>query len=185
MPRAVVRWEIARARPSSSTGEAFCTEAENSPGCRTNFCQEESSREFVNLRSPQRSIGATGFTPREHHDLRQLAPAQNEQCRRQWQGRGVDTGGNRSRLRLQDQAAGAADATREMRSASRGQHRRVLRAIEQCRTAALGGHRDRCDQWAQPALSYNSCRDRHCPKCLTAARNAWVAARERELLPVG
>jgi hypothetical protein len=66
-----------------------------------------------------------------------------------------------------------------------GQHRRVLRAIAQCRTAALGGHRDRCDQCAQPALSYNSCRDRHCPKCLTAARNAWVAAREQELLPVG
>ena len=66
-----------------------------------------------------------------------------------------------------------------------GHHRRVFRAIAQCRTAALGGHRDRCDQCAHPALSYNSCRDRHCPKCLTAARNAWVAAREQELLPVG
>ena len=66
-----------------------------------------------------------------------------------------------------------------------GQHRRVLRAIAQCRTAALGGHRDRCDQCAQSALSYNSCRNRHCPKCLTAARNAWVTAREQELLPVG
>ncbi len=66
-----------------------------------------------------------------------------------------------------------------------GQHRRVLRAIAQCRTAALGGHRDRCDQCTQSALSYNSCRDRHCPKCLTAARNVWVAAREQELLPVG
>jgi hypothetical protein len=66
-----------------------------------------------------------------------------------------------------------------------GQHRRVLRAIAQCRTAALGGHRDRCEQCAQAALSYNSCRDRHCPKCLTAAQNAWVTAREQELLPVG
>jgi hypothetical protein len=66
-----------------------------------------------------------------------------------------------------------------------GAHRRVFRAIAQCRTAALGGHRDRCEQCAQPALSYNSCRNRHCPKCLTAARNAWVAAREQELLPVG
>jgi hypothetical protein len=66
-----------------------------------------------------------------------------------------------------------------------GQHRRALRAIAQCRTAALGGHRDRCEQCAQSALSYNSCRNRHCPKCLTAARNAWVAAREQELLPVG
>ena len=66
-----------------------------------------------------------------------------------------------------------------------GQHRRVLRVIAQCRTAALGGHRDRCEQCAHPVLSYNSCRDRHCPKCLTAARNAWVTAREQELLPVG
>jgi hypothetical protein len=66
-----------------------------------------------------------------------------------------------------------------------GAHRRVFRAIAQCRTAALGGHRDRCEQCAQLAVSYNSCRDRHCPKCLTAVRNAWVTARERELLPVG
>jgi hypothetical protein len=66
-----------------------------------------------------------------------------------------------------------------------GAHRRVFRAIAQCRTAALGGHRDRCEQCAQPALSYNSCRDRQCPTCLTAARNAWGAARKQELLPVG
>ena len=66
-----------------------------------------------------------------------------------------------------------------------GAHRRVLRAIAYCRTVALGGHRDRCEQCAQPALSYNSCCDRHCSKCLIAARNAWVAAREAELLPVG
>ena len=65
------------------------------------------------------------------------------------------------------------------------QHRRVLRALVQCRTAALGGHRDRCDGCALKALSYNSCRDRHCPKCLTSARDHWVAAREQELLPVG
>jgi hypothetical protein len=66
-----------------------------------------------------------------------------------------------------------------------GQHRHVVRAIAQCRTAALGGHRDRGDGCAHAALSYNSCRDRHCPKCLTAARDAWVAAREQELLPIG
>jgi len=66
-----------------------------------------------------------------------------------------------------------------------GAHRRVFRAIAQCRTAALGGHRDRCEQCGQLAVSYNSCRDRHCPKCLTARRNAWVTAREQELLPVG
>jgi len=66
-----------------------------------------------------------------------------------------------------------------------GPHRRVFRALVQCRTAALGGHRDRCEGCAYPVLSYNSCRNRHCPKCLTSARDQWVAAREEELLPVG
>ena len=64
-------------------------------------------------------------------------------------------------------------------------HRRVLRALARCRTAALGGHLDRCDTCAHRAISYNSCRNRHCPKCLTRARDAWLAERQRELLPVG
>ncbi|MEP6695030.1 MAG: IS91 family transposase [Chloroflexota bacterium] len=63
--------------------------------------------------------------------------------------------------------------------------RRVLRAIARCRTAALGGHLDRCTTCGHRAISFNSCRDRHCPKCLTHARDQWLAARERELLPVG
>ena len=49
----------------------------------------------------------------------------------------------------------------------------------------MGGHRDRCERCAQTALSYNSCRDRHCPKCQGAAARKWLAAREAELLPVG
>jgi hypothetical protein len=62
---------------------------------------------------------------------------------------------------------------------------KVLRAIERCRTAALGGHRDRClDCGHQTAISYNSCRNRHCPKCQTNAREKWLANRQRELLPV-
>lgn len=65
------------------------------------------------------------------------------------------------------------------------QHRRVLRAIARCRTAALGGHLDRCAQCDRRAISYNSCRNRHCPKCLTRARDQWLAARQGELLPVG
>lgn len=64
-------------------------------------------------------------------------------------------------------------------------HRRVLRAIARCRTAALGGHLDRCTACGHRAISFNSCRDRHCPKCLTHARDQWLAERERELLPVG
>ncbi|MGA8676450.1 MAG: IS91 family transposase [Candidatus Acidiferrales bacterium] len=63
-------------------------------------------------------------------------------------------------------------------------HSKVLRAIRRCRTAALGGHLDQCTRCGHRApISYNSCRDRHCPKCQTAARDRWIAARQRELLP--
>jgi Putative transposase/Transposase zinc-binding domain len=65
------------------------------------------------------------------------------------------------------------------------QHLRVLRAIAHCRTAALGGHLDQCAACGHRAISFNSCRNRHCPKCLTHARDQWLAERERELLPVG
>src|SRR5215467_7904715 len=63
-------------------------------------------------------------------------------------------------------------------------HVKVLLAIARCRTAALGGHVDQCTRCGHRAtLSYNSCRNRHCPKCQTAARERWIAARQRELLP--
>jgi hypothetical protein len=65
------------------------------------------------------------------------------------------------------------------------QHLRVLRAIARCRTAALGGHLDRCVGCGHRAISCNSCRNRHCPKCLTRAREQWLVARQHELLPVG
>lgn len=64
-------------------------------------------------------------------------------------------------------------------------HRRVLDAIAHCRTSTLGGHLDRCSRCDYRAISYNSCRNRHCPKCLTSARDRWLAERQRELLPVG
>ncbi len=71
------------------------------------------------------------------------------------------------------------------RSRLTGLHLKVLSAIERCRTAALGGHRDRCTRCGYTAaISYNSCRNRHCPKCQTNARDKWLAAREGELLPV-
>src|SRR5260370_20059195 len=62
------------------------------------------------------------------------------------------------------------------------QHRKVLLAIERCRTAALGGHRDQCSRCGHSAISYNSCRNRHCPKCQGNARHRWLEARRRELL---
>jgi hypothetical protein len=64
------------------------------------------------------------------------------------------------------------------------QQRSVLRAIARCRTAALGGHVDRCDACGHQAISYNSCRNRHCPKCQAQARERWLHARERDLLDV-
>jgi len=61
---------------------------------------------------------------------------------------------------------------------------KVMSAIESCRTAALGGHVARCEECAHSQISYNSCRNRHCPKCQGAAAKQWLAAREADLLPV-
>ena len=61
---------------------------------------------------------------------------------------------------------------------------KVMSAIESCRTAALGGHVARCEKCAHSQISYNSCRNRHCPKCQRAAAKEWLAAREADLLPV-
>ena len=62
--------------------------------------------------------------------------------------------------------------------------RRVIGAITACRTAALGGHVERCDDCGLTRIAYNSCRNRHCSKCQGAARAEWLAARQAELLPV-
>ena len=62
--------------------------------------------------------------------------------------------------------------------------RRVMSAIELCRTAALGGHTEQCEDCGIVRIAYNSCRNRHCPKCQGAAREDWLAARAAELLPV-
>ena len=61
---------------------------------------------------------------------------------------------------------------------------KVMSAIESCRTAALGGHVARCEDCAHEVIAYNSCRNRHCPKCQGAAAKRWLAEREAELLPV-
>jgi transposase-like zinc-binding protein/putative transposase len=63
-------------------------------------------------------------------------------------------------------------------------HVQILVAIEQCRTAAMGGHLDQCSSCGQQAISYNSCRNRHCPKCQSQARDRWLGARRAELLAV-
>ena len=60
---------------------------------------------------------------------------------------------------------------------------KTLRAIRDCRTAALGGHVDACDECGTVHISYNSCRNRHCPKCQGHKREQWIHKREGELLP--
>ena len=61
---------------------------------------------------------------------------------------------------------------------------KVMSAVENCRTAALGGHVARCEDCAYTTIAYNSCRNRHCPKCQGAAAKQWLATRETDLLPV-
>lgn len=63
--------------------------------------------------------------------------------------------------------------------------RQVLRAVQNCRTAVLGGHVEACDQCGHQQVAYNSCRNRHCPKCQGPATARWLAARAAELLPMG
>ena len=63
-------------------------------------------------------------------------------------------------------------------------HRRVLNFIEHCRTSFFGGHVDKCDNCNHSRISYNSCRNRHCPKCQTTNRERWIDEREKDLLPV-
>jgi hypothetical protein len=83
-----------------------------------------------------------------------------------------------------------ADIVRLYGPAYRGAHRlplahlKVLQAIAVCRTAALGGHRERCAQCGFERYAYNSCRNRHCPKCQALAKERWLEARRAELLPV-
>jgi transposase-like zinc-binding protein/putative transposase len=65
-----------------------------------------------------------------------------------------------------------------------GIERRVMGAITACRTAVLGGHVEQCDDCGATRIAYNSCRNRHCPKCQGLARAQWLADRQAELLPV-
>jgi hypothetical protein len=88
-----------------------------------------------------------------------------------------------SRLELADIVRAHGDAYRQTHRLA-GVQDRALRAIATCRTAALGGHIDTCDQCGATRSAYNSCRNRHCPKCQYTAQTVWLAARQAELLPI-
>jgi Putative transposase/Transposase zinc-binding domain len=87
------------------------------------------------------------------------------------------------RRELADIIRAHGDAYRQTHRLVPVQHR-ALRAIATCRTAALGGHQATCDHCGAVRVSYNSCRNRHCPKCQTLAKERWLAARKADLLPI-
>jgi hypothetical protein len=92
---------------------------------------------------------------------------------------------SRPRLEVADiiRAHGAAFLDASGASLSAGQ-RRVLEDLAACRTAALGGHVEACDRCGHQQIAYNSCRNRHCPKCQATAAAQWLEAQAADLLPV-
>ncbi|WP_250487059.1 IS91 family transposase [Caballeronia sp. GaOx3] len=91
----------------------------------------------------------------------------------------------RPALELADVLRRHGDAYRNLHAdAISREQRRVMRAIEQCRTSALGGHLERCDACGHERIAYNSCRNRNCPKCQSLARAQWLEHRQADLLPV-
>ena len=92
----------------------------------------------------------------------------------------------RPRLEVADVFRRYGEAYRQQHGASMSSaQRRVMTAIELCRTAALGGHLERCDECGHERNAYNSCSDRHCPKCQSLARAEWIRDRQAELLDCG
>ena len=96
-----------------------------------------------------------------------------------------DTRSNRPAIEIADILRRHGDAYRCVHAGHLGRvERRVMSAIVACRTEALGGHVEACDDCGATRVAYNSCRNRHCPKCQGRARAAWLAARQADLLPV-
>src|ERR1035437_3568449 len=97
----------------------------------------------------------------------------------------ADFRSNRPVIEIADVLRRHGDAYRHAHAGHLGRvERRVMSAITACRTVTLGGHVEACDDCGMTRIAYNSCRNRHCPKCQGPARAAWLAAREAELLPV-
>jgi hypothetical protein len=96
---------------------------------------------------------------------------------------GTAVTGVRPRLELADIVRADGGAYRRTHRLTPAQHR-ALRAIAVCRTAVLGGHRETCDHCGATRITYNSCRNRHCPKCQMTAKERWLAARKADLLPI-
>jgi Transposase zinc-binding domain/Putative transposase len=92
----------------------------------------------------------------------------------------------RTSLEVADVFRSAGPAYRSAHTGHLSLHQlKIMSAVEHCRTAALGGHVEACEDCGHWRVAYNSCRNRHCPKCQGAAARAWLANREADLLPVG
>jgi len=92
----------------------------------------------------------------------------------------------RASLEVADILRAAGPAYRAARAGHLSLHQlKVMSAIEHCRTAALGGHVEACEDCGHQRIAYNSCRNRHCPKSQGGAARMWLAGREADLLPVG
>jgi len=92
----------------------------------------------------------------------------------------------RTSLEVADIFRAAGPAYRTAHAGHLGLHQlKIMSAVEQCRTAAMGGHVEACEDCGHWRVAYNSCRNRHCPKCQGAAARVWLAMREADLLPVG
>jgi hypothetical protein len=92
----------------------------------------------------------------------------------------------RASIEVADIFRAAGPAYRAMHAGHLSLHQlKIMSAIEQCRTAAMGGHVEACTDCGHWRIAYNSCRNRHCPKCQGAAARTWLAEREADLLPVG
>ena len=97
----------------------------------------------------------------------------------------VMTRSNRPAIEISDILRRHGDAYRRVHAGHLGRvERRVMSAIVACRTEALGGHLEACDDCGMTRIAYNSCRNRHCPKCQGRARAEWLAARQADLLPI-
>ena len=96
---------------------------------------------------------------------------------------GTAVAGVPPRLELAEIVRAHGDGYRQRHRLTSGQHR-ALRAIAARRTAVLGGHREACDHCGATRITYNSCRNRHCPKCQTTTKERWLAARKADLLPI-
>ena len=91
---------------------------------------------------------------------------------------------DKPRLEVADVLREHGESYRQQAAALSPEQSRVMHAVQVCRTAALGGHRRQCDRCGHEVIAYNSCRNRHCPKCQSLAKARWLEARRAELLPV-